>query len=138
MHKKSVVFYQTSLGPPPLPPGFVLFFRKGKILSCFWSLCHIMLFLALYKTKKGVGFILGDSPLWFGEGPQFSPLFCAPILHPLTPGSGTAILSLHPLTDCFHISYPINGFPHQVQSSLGLIQNGRNVYSFDKIRKVHK
>ena len=29
-------------------------------------------------------------------------------------GSGTGILSLHPLSDRAHISYPINGFPHQV------------------------
>ena len=31
-----------------------------------------------------------------------------------TIGSGTGILSLHPLSDRAHISYPINGFPHQV------------------------
>ena len=34
------------------------------------------------------------------------------------PGSGTGILSVHPLADPVHLSYPVNGFPHQVPTNI--------------------
>ena len=116
--KKAWSFTKLPSDPHPFPLGLFFFFGKAKYCHVFGHYAISCYFWPFIRPKKGVGFILGDSPLWFGEGPQFPPLFCPPILHPLTPGSGTAILSLHPLTDCFHVSYPINGFPHQVQSSL--------------------
>ena len=38
----------------------------------------------------------------------------ASVLFVFAAGSGTGILSIHPLADPVHLSYPVNGFPHQV------------------------